>query len=449
MSIRVSPGGYFTALFVASFFSSFLLYLEWNTAGFTLLAASILILPFLALTDRIRFDGRRVRRTGLLPRLVLRAFGSRDRLRLKDIEQVETQAQRAIKRAGSVQYRYRTSFRGKGVDFSFASGGEAYRKMIRAVLPKLPSEVLDNRSLEIRDYLDERRSVLKRARSSNIPSGDVLENALRDLRSKKNERSPVVSDIVGPIESDKADGLRTLANELRISGSFLQAVEAFRRALVIKPKDPWLLYEFARCLHSFAGSERDDRLERRAEAMLRLAERRAGDDPDLLARLGESYFQIGDWRRAAQVFKRAVDRFGSNFRSVRGLAEIALREGKIAHVIHNFAAANRLTDSSALKRWTKGEIDYFSRLNEDDEYMELEVSRVNLLDSLERAKRTSLRVSIAGLPVILIGLLFTDDLIANIGWAISVIGVSVWLGMSIGRKMLEPRIPFELLDEKE
>lgn len=449
MSIRVSPGGYFTALFVASFFSSFLLYLEWNTAGFTLLAASILILPFLALTDRIRFDGRRVRRTGLLPRLVLRAFGSRDRLRLKDIEQVETQAQRAIKRAGSVQYRYRTSFRGKGVDFSFASGGEAYRKMIRAVLPKLPSEVLDNRSLEIRDYLDERRSVLKRARSSNIPSGDVLENALRDLRSKKNERSPVVSDIVGPIESDKADGLRTLANELRISGSFLQAVEAFRRALVIKPKDPWLLYEFARCLHSFAGSERDDRLERRAEAMLRLAERRAGDDPDLLARLGESYFQIGDWQRAAQVFKRAVDRFGSNFRSVRGLAEIALREGKIAHVIHNFAAANRLTDSSALKRWTKGEIDYFSRLNEDDEYMELEVSRVNLLDSLERAKRTSLRVSIAGLPVILIGLLFTDDLIANIGWAISVIGVSVWLGMSIGRKMLEPRIPFELLDEKE
>ncbi|MGQ0540399.1 MAG: tetratricopeptide repeat protein, partial [Blastocatellia bacterium] len=447
--IRVSPGGYFTALFVASFFSSFLLYLEWNTAGFALLGGSLLILPFLAITDRIYFDGRRLRRTGLLPKLILRAFGSRDRLRLKDIEQVETQAQRAIKRAGSIQYRYRTSFRGKGVNFSFASGGEAYRKMIRAILPKLPSEVLDNRSLEIRDYLDERRSVLRRARSSNIPSGDVLENALRDLRSKKNERNAGVSEIVGPVESDKADGLRTLANELRISGAFLQAVEAFRRALVIKPKDPWLLYEFARCLHSFAGSERDDRLERRAEAMLRLAERRAGDDPDLLARLGESYFQIGDWRRAAQVFKRAVDRFGSNFRSVRGLAEIALREGKIAHVIHNFAAANRLTESSALKRWTKGEIDYFSRLNEDDEYMELEVSRVNLLDSLERSKRTSLRVSIAGLPVILYGLLFADDLVANIGWAISVIGVSVWLGMSVGRKMLESRIPFELLDEKE
>src|SRR5205807_7896157 len=167
------------------------------------------------------------------------------------------------------------------------------------------------------------------------------------------------------------------------TGHLSRALEAFRRALLFRPADPHLLFEFARCLQSFAGTRHDKGLERKALAVMRLAERRAENDGDLLARLGEAYFQIGEWRRAGIVFQTALDRVGESFRTARGLAEIALREGKIAHVIHHFSTANRLAKTPALRRWTKGEADYFSRLNSDDEYMEMEVGRVNLRETLE------------------------------------------------------------------
>ena len=157
------------------------------------------------------------------------------------------------------------------------------------------------------------------------------------------------------VVTGKADDLRDLANELRVSGYFLQALEAFRRALLIRPRDGHLLFEFARCLHSFAGVERDPRLERRALAALRLSERRASGDDDMLVRLGEWYFQIGEWRRAGNVFNNALERLGENFRTARGLAELALRDGKIAHVIHHFSTANRVAETSSLRRWSKGE----------------------------------------------------------------------------------------------
>jgi tetratricopeptide (TPR) repeat protein len=233
---------------------------------------------------------------------------------------------------------------------------------------------------------------------------------------------------------------------LRLTGSLLRAIEAFRRALLLAPRDAWLLYDLARCLLSYSGAERDERLERRAVAMIRLAERRAGGDGELLARIGESYFQIGDWRRAASVFKTAIGAVGESFRSLRGLAEIALREGKIAHVIHNFAAANRLADTSSLRRWTLAEMEYFSRLNEDDEYMELEVSRVNLLDTLDRVRRSALRFVLLGLPVIAAGLLLEDSLIANIGWGVSILALCIWILVVAGKQMLQRRIPFEIVD---
>ena len=162
---------------------------------------------------------------------------------------------------------------------------------------------------------------------------------------------------------------------------------------------------------------RDAKLEHKAIAALRLSERYAGDDGDLLARLGECYFQIGEFQRAGNVFHRVRDRLAENFRAARGLAEMALREGKIAHVIHHFTAASRIAETPALRRWTKGEAEYFSRLNSDDEYMEMEISRVNLLETFENSKKTALRIASLASPAVIAGLLLDDDLIANIGWA--------------------------------
>jgi tetratricopeptide (TPR) repeat protein len=221
-------------------------------------------------------------------------------------------------------------------------------------------------------------------------------------------------------------------------------LEVFRRALFLNPKDGWLLFEFARCLHSFAGAEKNPKLERKALAALRLAEKRANNDERLLARLGESYFQYGDWQRARKVFQKTLDIAEESFRSVRGMAEVSLREGKIAHVIHHFATANRLAETPALRRWTQTETDYFSRLNSDDEYMDMEVSRVNLLESLERGKRTSLKIALLGLPWIIFGLLLDEKLIVNLGWAVSLVSLLIWVGMIMSRNILSARVPVDM-----
>lgn len=448
-SIRVSPNSYVTALFLTTFFTGFVVYLQYDLIALAIFVCSWTLLPLLAYTDRIVFDGKRIYRTGLLPTIWNYLNGSYGKLKLADVEQAETQALRALKRGGSVFYRYRTSVRGKGMHFAFASGGEDYRQMVRELFPRLSENVLDNRSIELRDYIAEPRETLTKANFEHIPSSEVLESSLKGFYSKvkKRAKTGIAETEIGDIE--KAEYLRKLANELRHSGHLLQALEAFRRALVINPRDNWMLFELARCLQSFAGSERDKKMERRALALMRLAERRAQNDGELLARLGESYFQFGEWQRAGKVFNKALEHVETSFRSVRGLAEIALREGKIAHVIHHFSTANRLAETPALRRWTRGEADYFSRLNTDDTYMEMEVSRINMLDTLERSKKTTLKIALFGFPAIILGVVVDESLIANLGWAVCSVSLLIWAGLIMSGRMLSGRIPLEMVTEED
>jgi hypothetical protein len=136
VSIRVSPHGYITGIVLGSFLTGLLFYLRLDVAAYGVFCFAWILLPFFALNDRIAFDGRRLERTGLLPRFWTWFNGGRRRLKVTDIEQVETQAIRAIRRGGNVHYRYRTVLHGKGVSISFASGGEEFRQMIRAILPR-------------------------------------------------------------------------------------------------------------------------------------------------------------------------------------------------------------------------------------------------------------------------------------------------------------------------
>ncbi|MBP7415544.1 MAG: hypothetical protein KA831_02740 [Pyrinomonadaceae bacterium] len=442
ITIRVSPHSYFTALFLGTFLSALLFYLEIDVAGFAAFGISWIVQPFLALRDRISFDGKSLQRTGLLPRLWSWFNGSRRRLKITDIEQVETQSIRALKRGGSVHYRYRTILRGKGLSIAIASGGEDFRRMIKGILPKLDENALDVRSLELSEFLADPKETLMKAEFSRIPSADALESSFAGfITQKRNQANGVAFG-----DDEKAEDLRVLGNELRVSGYLPQALEAFRRALKIRGADGRLLFEFARCLHAFAGVRRDPRLERKALAALRLSERHVTDDGDLSSRLGEYYFSLGETRRAEIIFQRVFDHIGENFRAARGLAEMSLRDGKIAHVIHKFSTANRLAETPGLRRWTRGEADYFSSLNSDEEYMELEIGRVNLLDTLERSKRTTLNITFLSFPLIAVGLFFEDALVANIGWAASTVSLMIWTGLIISARMLSHRIPYALVE---
>ncbi len=439
--VRVSPNSYLIVSFVLTFFSGLFVYLEFDYAAITAIVLGWVVIPVLIWADRIVFDGKRFVRIGILPRLWARFNGSSYSLDLDKVEQVESQAVRALKRGGSVFYRYRTIISGDDVNLVVASGGENYRKMVRKFLPLLSESLLDNRSIELRDYINEPKETLMKAEFAKVPSAEVLEESIHDFDTlRRNSRK---RPVFGDEDIEKADYLRILANELRISGYLLQALEVFRRALFLNPRDGWLLFEFARCLHSFAGAEKNARLERRALAVLRLAEMRAKGDKELLSRLGESYFQYGEWTRALKVFKRTLAQAEDSFRAVRGMAEIALREGKIAHVIHHFSTANRLAQTPSLRRWTEGEAAYFSALNSDDEYMDMEVSRVKLLETLERAKGMSLRIVLFGLPAILLGVLSETEVVANVGWAVSCVALLIWAGIVVTRNILSERVPLE------
>ena len=446
LSIRVSPNGYFIALFAVTFFTGLLVYLELDYFALVLFVTSWILVPILAWNDRIVFDGRRLTRTGLLPSFWARFNSIKYRLRISEVEQVESQALRALKRGGNVFYRYRTTLQGRGLKFTLASGGEEYRRMIHRILPLIPENALDNRSIELRDFLAEPKETLMKASFAHIPSADVLESSLIQLQ-KNNFNLRRQSNQSATEEAEKADYLHSLGNELRLAGYLIQALEAFRRALVLSPFDARLIFDFARCLHSFAGSEKSEKLRRKSFVALRLAEKRGAADGELLARLGETYFQYGDWRRASMLFHKALEMTATNFRATRGLAEIALREGKIGYVILHFAAANRLAETPALRRWTQNENDYFSRLNSDEDYMELEISRVNLLETLENLQKTCLKLAVFSLVFIIVGSV-SEDVLTNIGWTISTISLTVWLGLLLSRRLFSNRIPMDF-DEEE
>jgi hypothetical protein len=123
VSIRSPSIAYVTGAFVLVFISAFLLYLELDRVAALAAAASLTLIPVLAATDRIVFDGRRIRRTGLIFRFTCYLLGRRDRLKVSDIEQVDTQSLRVVNRGGNIVYRFRTTFRGKGTIFTIAAGG--------------------------------------------------------------------------------------------------------------------------------------------------------------------------------------------------------------------------------------------------------------------------------------------------------------------------------------
>lgn len=444
-AVGAAGTGYLATAIMLLFAAGLAARLGFVTASITVFVAGTVTLIILAASDRITVSRRRIERTGLLSWLNTVFTGSPNRLRLAHIEQIETTVFQRFRRGGHISYAYRTVIRGRNARFQMSSARRGYARLIRIVLSSVPEDVLDNRSIELRDYFAARDDVRARARQSEIPTGDVLEEALRKLRS---ERRPVSRSARTSVDPDKAERLRRLGNELRVAGFLLQSLEAFRRAVLLHPASGWLLFDYGRCILSCAVTEKDKKLERRAFAMMRLAEQRAGDDANLLAQLGESYFQAGNWNRAAVVFKKALAKVGTSFRSVRGLAEIALRDGKFAHVIHNFSLANSLTQTRALKRWTGAEIEYFTKLNEDEEYMELEISRLSLMDTLAKLRRSMLRLASAGIAVIVAGKLFSDSLVTDSGWAISSVAMIIWAGSSVFKKILSERIPINTFEEE-
>ena len=445
VSIRSHAPSYLATSATLSFFSTLTFYLQFDLVGTLIFAIAWAVIPILAFTDTIVFDGRRLIRTGPVPRLWARVLGLRTAIRLRSIEQVDTAMSGSLQRGGRVRFFYRTTVFGGETKIVFGGSGRKYRSMVRALFRSVDPSILDIRSFELMKYASDPKEAVHAADRFGIPASDVLEAS---LRRQDRRKSAELADHKPAGEID-AETLRSVANRLRMSGVLVRAVEAYRRALRFEPRNASLLFEFSRCLQTLGFVRRDHALEHRAAATLRLAEKTAAGDHELLERIAETYRQFGYTRRAANAYQAVVDRIGDAFRSLIGLAELALDDGRLAHVVHNFSAANRIASTSALRRWTKAEADYFSHLSEDDEYMELEVSRLNLLERLNRWRVATFRVAIYSFPLIAFGYVFDEPLLADAGWLVASVGLIIWTGINISIRIFASRIPYEMVKEDQ
>lgn len=433
-SVRISPGGHFAVAALLTFLSLVMLRTNKDAAALILISATWIIIPLLLVTDRLYFDGKTLFRSGAAALMWRFLRGSRPKLSLSEIERVEVATLRTLRRGGSVRYRYRVEIGGKGLNFVFASGGRKFRRMINCLLPLIADDKLDARACELRDHLVEPKELNSSIAALGIAGDAILEQTEEGARHRIEKRT--AND--QPHEPDRARLLRKVANDLRIAGRLRESAEAFRRALHLSGHEPWLIYEYARMLRSQAAAFGDARLLNRACAALKLAAQRGAQDARLLARIGESFFEFRKPARAAKAFHRSVDLDENCYRAQLGLAEIALSEGKLAHVIHHYNDATRIAPDQAAAQMTRREAEYYSRLNEDDDYLSSELRRMNWLEGAGRVQQLTARVSFAALLVAVTGS-FVDQIVAGVGWALASSSIIGWSGALLTRKFLSRR----------
>jgi tetratricopeptide (TPR) repeat protein len=440
-SVRVSPGPYLAAASVLTFCSALLLRSNKDAPALVVLGIAWLIIPILALTDRIEFDGESLVRSGPIPFLLRYIHGREKKLNLADFEKVDTQAVRTLRRRGRVRYRYRTQIVGKNTEFVFASGGRSYREMVRQLFPLIHRDKLDLRTIELRDYLCEPKPLNHEVHSLQLASTDILEGATLDFKlggKRQNAANETDLDVKSAIADERAVLLGQVANKLRIAGRLNEAREAFRRALIVIPKDGRLIFEFARLLRSQAGSLSDPKLLSRARAALRLSAMRAEKEPELLSLVGESFLEWGETVRAQNSFQKAIELQPQNFRARIGLANLALRQGKLAHVIHQYRDAAGAASDTALSRHAGREADYYARLNDDDDYLVAELRRINLLQHSLRVRRLAARITNGSILMALL-VPYVDESIAGLCWYLASSSLIAWTGSLFAIKLLAKR----------
>lgn len=441
--VRVSPGSYLAAASVLTFCSALLLRSERDTLALAAVGIAWLIIPVLALTDRIEFDGQFLVRRGPIPFLLRHITGRKKELSVTEFEKVDTQAVRTLRRSGRVRYRYRTQVVGKNIEFTFASGGHNYRGMVRQLFPLIHPDKLDLRTIELRDYLCEPKPLNTEVHSLQLASADVLESATLDFKlGGKKKRPSLETDepakAATTIDGERAILLGQVANKLRIAGRLNEAREAFRRALIFIPKDGRLIFQFARLLRSQASSLSDAKLLSRARAALRLSAMRAEKEPELLALVGESFLEWGETLRAQHSFQRAIELQPQNFRAHIGLANLALRDGKLAHVIHQYRDAAHAAADKALSRHAVREADYYALLNDDDDYLVSELRRINWLQHSLKVRRLAARVTNASILVALLVAYF-DENVAAPCWYLASSSLIAWISSLVAIKLLAKR----------
>jgi tetratricopeptide (TPR) repeat protein len=406
-TISIRPGfvPYTLAAAVAMTIGSALFKQGWHTAAFACWALLVAIALFAAF-DRIEFDGQLIRHRGPLAFLLAHLFRSRRHLAVSDIEAITTETTRLSFATGDARISYHTRISGAGVEIVVRSHRSTYEQFIKALFRAAGPHKLDPRSFEIYEYFE---------------TGNALKG------------SPILKSDIAAMP---APALRRIGNSLKLAGKLAQASSYFRVAYEKEPRNPQLLYEMSRFFRSSAQNE-DVRLLQRSDACLRLASRLAGDEADLIERIGEAFFERLDFKRASSCFHRALALDPARFRSNLGLAEIALRDGKLAHVAHFYNAAASSTDS-ALARMADREARYYGRLMDDDDFLEAELRRIRISNQLRWARRLAAMTFFSAWLIGGIAGRFSQ-MVENFGWAIMATSGLIWCAAFFSMRLVRRR----------
>jgi tetratricopeptide (TPR) repeat protein len=409
LCVRTEQRAYHLAAGVALMLAGVALRLRHPVLGGVLLTGFPLLLV-LARFERIEFDGDLVRRTGFYA-LLMHALQRQPRaFRTAEIELIATEASRLRFHSGRVRYRYRTIIIASGGEFVLYSTTPGYQPFVKLLFQAAGESKLDPRSSELLHYLDA---------TAHFENVELRRELLAQLPTQL---------------------LRSVANHMRLAGRMRQAMDFFTLAHQREPNNPHLLYEMGRFLRSMAATE-NPRLLNRSNACLRLAARISLQEPHLLERIGETYFERYDYERATRCFTRAIEIDPSLFRARIGLAEIALRAGKLARVAHFYYEAAYATTDAAQNRLARREAQYYERLSNDDEYLEAEVRRMASLHSLRRMRVMSAVVfCLTWLVVGLFGR--TSETLEEAGLAAMISAGMTWISTLIGFQWRRKRIAF-------
>lgn len=373
-----------------------------SVACWALLGPIVVVAAF----DRIEFDGEVIRHRGLLAFLLTHLFRIRRELPISEVEAITTETLRLSFATGDARISYHTRISGAVSEIVIRSHRSTYAPFIKALVSKVGPHKLDPRSSEIYEY---------------FATGNALKG------------SPVLKSDIAAMPPPL---LRRIGNALRLAGKLAQASSYFRVAYEKEPRNPQLLYEMSRFFHSSAQTE-DTRLLQRSDACLRLASRLAVNEPALLERIGEAFFERTDFKRAGECFRRALALDPERFRANIGLAEIALRDGKLAHVAHFYHAAASSRDV-ALARMAGREARYYERLMEDDDFLEGELRRIKISNQIRWARRLAATTFFSAWLVGGIVGRFSQ-MIEQFGWAIMAMSGILWLALMCTTRLFRRR----------
>lgn len=334
--------------------------------GVWLFAVLFIVVGIGFLSDRIAFDGRRLRRCGLWAWL-----GSCCGLRREiTLDEIETVTSYPVKSWGS-EAKYRTLICGAGIKWTVGSYKPHGRAFIKSLLGSVSPHQLDPLSADLRAYWGE----------SNKPSPSFCAAAETGQKVRR---------------------WRRLANSLSLDGTLDASSRYFRLAYEHDPNNAHLLYEMARFIRRGVVVQstrlKDGALHRaieRAESYLRLAAQIAEKEKDaaLIERIGETFFELQQRQTARHYFELAVQLDPQRPRANIGLAGLALQRGQVAKAIHHYYAAARGAREAgvtSLASLAERKAEYYRRLLGDDEFLNAEATRQNVLTQLKWGRRAAL-----------------------------------------------------------